>query len=79
MRINQSEIIDAILEHIRQHGGDLGEWCVGTPKEMQGPGIREQGTGREVPQTLENRSELPHCEPEKPTVANAATVASNSG
>jgi hypothetical protein len=41
MRINQSEIIDEVLDHIRQNGGDLTEWCVGTAKEMQGLGIRD--------------------------------------
>jgi hypothetical protein len=56
MRINQSEIIDGILEHIRQNGGDLTEWWVGTAKEMQGPGIREQGTARDGPQILQDRS-----------------------
>jgi hypothetical protein len=56
MRISQSEIIDEILEHIRQNGGDLTEWWVGTTKEMQGLGIREQGTDREGPQTLQDRS-----------------------
>jgi hypothetical protein len=60
MRINQSEIIDEILEHIRKNGGEHGEWWVGTAKEMQGLGIREQGTDREGPQTLENRSALPN-------------------
>jgi hypothetical protein len=42
MHINQSEIIDQILEHIRQNDGDLTEWWVGTAKEIQGLGIREQ-------------------------------------
>jgi len=37
MRFNQNEIIDDILEHIRQCGGDLSEWCVGTARNREGP------------------------------------------
>ena len=45
MRLNQSEIVEAILEHIRQCGGDFTEWCVGTAK--QGLGARDWGLGNE--------------------------------
>ena len=37
MRFNQSEIIEDILEHIRQGGGEFSDWCVGSAKELQCP------------------------------------------
>ncbi|MGO8816945.1 MAG: hypothetical protein ACLQVG_20075 [Terriglobia bacterium] len=37
MRFNQSEIIEDILEHIRQGGGEFSEWCVGSAKDPQCP------------------------------------------
>ena len=40
MRINQSEIIEEMLEHIRQLGGGFSEWCVGTAKDSQAPFLR---------------------------------------
>ena len=40
MRYNQSEIIEDVLEHIRQCGGDLGDWQVGTAQDPQGPFFR---------------------------------------
>ena len=40
MRINQSEITEDILEHIRQRGGALIEWCVGTALDAQAPFFR---------------------------------------
>ena len=30
MRIGRNEIIEELTEHIRQCGGDMEEWCVGT-------------------------------------------------
>ena len=35
MRFNQSEIIEDILEHIRQCGGEFSDWCVGSAKDPQ--------------------------------------------
>ena len=35
MRFNQSEIIEDILEHIRQGGGEFSDWCVGSAKDSQ--------------------------------------------
>ena len=40
MRINQNEIIEDILEHIRQSGGESSEWCVGTAKDSHTPSFR---------------------------------------
>ncbi|MGA2986332.1 MAG: hypothetical protein ABSG32_21225 [Terriglobia bacterium] len=37
MRFNQSDIIEDILKHIRQCGGECCEWCVGTAKDAHGP------------------------------------------
>ena len=37
MRINQNEIIEDILEHIRQSGGESSDWCVGTAKDSHAP------------------------------------------
>ena len=33
MRFNQSEIIEDILEHIRQGGGEFSDWCVGSAQD----------------------------------------------
>ena len=33
MRLNQSDIIEDVLAHIRQWGGECSEWCVGTAKD----------------------------------------------
>jgi len=33
MRLNQSDIIEDVLAHIRQCGGEFSEWCVGTAKD----------------------------------------------
>ena len=35
LRFNQSEIIEDILEHIRQGGGEFSDWCVGSAKDSQ--------------------------------------------
>ena len=37
MRFNQSEIIEDILEHIRQGGGKFSDWCVGSAQDPQRP------------------------------------------
>ena len=37
MRLNQSDIIEDVLAHIRQLGGEFSEWCVGTAKDSRGP------------------------------------------
>jgi hypothetical protein len=37
MRFNQSEIIEDILEHIRQGGGEFSDWSVGSAKDPQSP------------------------------------------
>jgi hypothetical protein len=37
MRFNQSEIIEDILEHIRQRGGEFSDWCVGSAQDPQSP------------------------------------------
>ena len=43
MRFNESEIVEEILEHIRQAGGDFTAWCVGTAREK--PSERDTGHG----------------------------------
>ena len=40
MRFNESEIVEDVLAHIRQAGGDFSEWCVGTAKDAQAPFFR---------------------------------------
>ena len=40
MRFNESEIVEDILAHIRQSGGDFSAWCVGTAKDAQEPFFR---------------------------------------
>lgn len=42
MRFNQSEIIEDVLEHIRQCGGELSDWCVGSAKDPQCPSFGRQ-------------------------------------
>ncbi len=37
MRFNQSEIVEEILQHLRQRGGENSEWCVGTAKDSHQP------------------------------------------
>lgn len=37
MRFNQSEIVEDILQHLRQRGGETSEWCVGTAKDSRLP------------------------------------------
>ena len=37
MRFNQSDIIEDILKHIGQCGGECSEWCVGTAKDSHAP------------------------------------------
>ena len=45
MRFNQSEIIEDIIEHIRQGGGEFSDWCVGSAKDHQSPSFRRQESG----------------------------------
>ena len=54
MRINQSEIIDDFLEHIRQSGGNWGEWCVGTARTMQNGEFKIQDGKFKSPEETEN-------------------------
>src|SRR5579872_2978864 len=46
MRFSESEIVEDILKHIRQGGGEFREWRVGTAQDKgircQVPGVREQ-------------------------------------
>jgi hypothetical protein len=35
MRIGRSEIVEELTGHIRQCGGEPGEWCVGTASTIQ--------------------------------------------
>jgi len=44
MRFSESEIIEDMLAHIRQCGGDFSEWCVGTAQ--QGLRARDWGLGK---------------------------------
>jgi len=105
MRLSESEIIEAMLEHIRQGGGDFTEWCVGTAKqglgardwglgnEKSGLGARDLGLGGGRQQTVDGRQgEQPDAvhgtletappetsnDPGRPTVAETATVDTNS-
>ena len=43
MRLNQSDIIEDVLAHIGQCGGEFSEWCVGTAKDSHGPNFRQHG------------------------------------
>ena len=43
MRFNQSEIIEDILEHIRQGGGEFSDWCVGSAQAP--PSFGRQASG----------------------------------
>jgi hypothetical protein len=43
MRFNQSEIIEDILEHIRQGGGEFSDWCVGSALDPPSFGRQESG------------------------------------
>ena len=40
MRYSESEIVEDVLEHIRQCGGESGRWCVGTARDSQSPLFR---------------------------------------
>jgi hypothetical protein len=40
MRFNESEIVEDILAHIRQAGGDFSAWCVGTARDREGAFFR---------------------------------------
>ena len=47
MRINQNEIIEEILAHIQQCGGEFDAWCVGTAQDRAGPLFQQRpGEGR---------------------------------
>ena len=76
MRFSESEIIEDMLAHIRQCGGDFAEWCVGTAQ--QGLGARGSGLGKD-----ESGRGVRDLGPGKdgvaqPTVATATTVDTNS-
>jgi len=48
MRLNQSDIIEDVLAHIGQCGGEFSEWCMGTAKDsaflgQQGPESAAEG------------------------------------
>ena len=47
MRFSESEIVEDVLEHIRQAGGEFGEWHVGTAS--QGGMQWAAGSGQEEP------------------------------
>jgi hypothetical protein len=40
MRFNQSDIVEDMLAHIRELGGDISEWCVGTARDREGEFFR---------------------------------------
>ena len=42
MRFSESEIVEDILEHIRQAGGEFSEWHVGTARGIQGGRFKMQ-------------------------------------
>jgi hypothetical protein len=35
MRFNQSDMVEDMLAHIREPGGDFSEWCVGTARDRE--------------------------------------------
>jgi len=43
MRFNQGDIIEDVLAHIGQCGGEFSEWCVGTAKDSHSPNFRQHG------------------------------------
>ncbi len=69
MRFSESEIVEDILEHIRQAGGAFSEWRVGTAS--QGGRQWAVGSGQQEPkdQRASGRPQLPRAEAENP--ANA--------
>ena len=40
MRIAQNEIIEDILKHMQQVGGEFTDWCVGTARDAEAPFLR---------------------------------------
>jgi hypothetical protein len=48
MRVNQSEIIDDVLQHIQKCGGDLSEWWVGTAGMIQDGRFKIQDAGFKI-------------------------------
>jgi hypothetical protein len=40
MRFNQSEIVEDVLAHVRQAGGEFSDWCVGAGVRDWGLGVR---------------------------------------
>ena len=45
MRYSESEIIEAILDYVRQAGGPFQEWRVGTAYDTQAPIFTQHGAG----------------------------------
>jgi hypothetical protein len=70
MRIGRNEIVEGLTGHIRQCGGEPGEWCVGTAKEIT----------VEIEDESENRMpELAHREAHTPyAAADAADYLANA-
>jgi len=69
MRFSESEIVEDILEHIRQAGGELSEWHVGTAS--QGGRQWAVGSGQQEPKD-QRASERPQLQPaETENLANA--------
>ena len=53
MRIGQNEIIEELSAHMRKFGGEPGEWCVGTAKDLRGVRAQETGDGEAVTSVAE--------------------------
>ena len=69
MRFSESEIVEDILEHIRQAGGEFSEWHVGTAS--QGERQRAVGSGQQEPkdQPASGRPRVPRAQTENPAQA----------
>jgi len=46
MRFTRSDIVEDVLAHIRELGGDFSEWCVGTARDREGEFFRRHGASR---------------------------------
>ena len=44
MRYSESEIVEDVLEHIRQAGGEFREWRVGAAPDAQAPFLRQHAS-----------------------------------
>ena len=78
MRFTRSDIVEDVLAHIRELGGDFSEWCVGTARDREALLARSKAVQLIPDQTKAPRQAAIHC----PTAAShsaAADLAKASG